>query len=103
MDEKFYPAPGDKLNLCSVYGGTSVPCTVVGMRNSQVLVVRECRMTFPQPRHYDTLPDRIEPGRPGTEKTYELRWAPKGGCWKEPGTYGRRARFGEWVFEPYLD
>ena len=101
--KKFYPGPDEKLSLFRAYTGTSVPCTVVGMKNSQVLVVRECRLTFPQPCYFDSYPDRIEPGTPGIEAAHELRWSNKAGGWKEPGTAGRLAIFGKWVYEPYLD
>ena len=102
-NEKFCPAAGEKVSLYRAYTGTSVPCTVVGMRNPQVLIVRECRLTFPQPRYFDTYPDSIEEGRPGIEREHELRWSKASGCWKEKGVAGRHARFGIWVFEPNLN
>lgn len=103
QSEKFFPNPGDKLNLVNPFTDTSVPCTVVGNKSAATIVVRECRLTFPLPRYFDTLPIAIEPGTPGVEDVHELHWAPKAGCWKEVGRYGRRAHFEEWDYRPHLD
>ena len=101
-NEKAWPEDGAKGSLCNYYSGTMTPVTVIG-RQSGKLLVRECRLIFNGPRYFDSYPDSIEEGIASVNAEHELSWSPKGRCWKEPGTYGRRLELNGWHFEPRVD
>ena len=101
-NDKVWPEIGTRGSLCNYYSGSMTPVTVVGKQSGK-LIVRECRLIFNGPRYYNTYPDSIEEGIASVDREHELSWSPKGACWKERGTYGRRLELRGWKFEPNVN